>query len=147
MKAAALRFALLVSVLLNLGVVAAIAVDALRASSVPPLPDYLGLDAAQRTRWQAAEAPFLAQFGAASVRLDALRAELVRAIFADPVDPAAIEALRGEIARLQQAQQRLMIEQLLAERAMLAPAQRERLAHLLLAQPGVSSAVEALHQP
>lgn len=147
MKRTALRFALLLSVLLNLGVVAAIALDALRAPSTPVLPDYLSLNADQRARWHTAEAPFLAQFGAASARLETHRMALIRHIFSETVDPVAIEAERAQIALLQQAQQRLMIEQLLTERAMLDPAQRERLAHLLLNQPEVSSALEALHRP
>ncbi|KAA3653318.1 MAG: hypothetical protein DWQ11_08260 [Proteobacteria bacterium] len=147
MKPSAQRFALLLSVLLNLGVVAAIALDAMRVPAVRALPDYLALSADQRVRWQAAEGPFLVQFSAASHRLETHRTDLIRAIFADTVDPAAIEAERAQIAELQQAQQRLMIEQLLAERAMLDPAQRERLARLLLEQPGVPSALESLHRP
>lgn len=147
MKPSALRFTLLFSVLLNLGVVAAIVVDAVRAPVAQALPDYLALRADQRVRWQAAEGPFLVQFSAASRRLEAHRTGLIRAIFADTVDPAAIEAERAQIAELQQAQQRLMIEQLLAERDMLDPAQRERLARLLIDQPGVPSALETLHRP
>ncbi|MCK0509133.1 periplasmic heavy metal sensor [Aromatoleum anaerobium] len=150
MKPSTLRFALMCSVLVNLGVVAAAGVHVLRpastnAGAAPSLPVHLGLDARQLERWHAAEQPFLRQFGDAAARIDAHRTEMIHAIFAPNVDRKAIEAERVAIARLQHEQQRLMIEQLLAEREILDEAQRARLAQLLLAQPAKPSLLEDLH--
>lgn len=147
MKVSPLRLALLVSLTINLGVVVAVAVDAVRAPPPEPgLPQHLGLNAELQLRWQASEGPFLAQFSATAAQIEAHRAALVRAIFADELDSEVIERERAVIARLQQAQQHLMIEQLLAERALLDAGQRARLAQLLLERPGVASAIEELHR-
>jgi Spy/CpxP family protein refolding chaperone len=105
----------------------------------------LALDEAQRARWEAVEAPFLQQFEAAAVRLERHRHALVDALFAESIDPLRIEAERAAIAELQQAQQRLIIEQLIAERAILDVRQREQLLGLLLAQPPARTTVEDLH--
>ena len=53
MKPSTLRYALMISVLINLGVVVTISIDALRplrmnTAASPSLPSYLGLDASQR---------------------------------------------------------------------------------------------------
>ena len=148
MKPASLRLALLLSVALNLGVIATVALDRLRppaAESKSPLHQMLGLNEDQRARWEAAERPFLAQFDAATAQLEAHRAALIDALFADTIDSARIESARAAIAELQQTQQRLIIEQLNAERAILDAQQRAQLATLLRAQPGTRSTVEDLH--
>ncbi|KON80271.1 periplasmic heavy metal sensor [Azoarcus sp. PA01] len=150
MKLSTLRFALTCSVLVNLGVVAAAGVHVLRPASTttgpaPSLPVHLGLDARQLERWHAAEQPFLRQFSNTAARIEAHRAAMIRAIFAANVDRKAIETERVAIASLQHEQQRLMIEQLLAEREILDEAQRARLAQLLLAQPDKPSRLEDLH--
>lgn len=148
MKPASLRLALLLSVALNLGVVATITLDRLRtpaAAPNPPLHQVLGLNADQRARWEAAERPFLSQLDAATAQLEAHRAALIDALFADTVDSARIESARAAIAELQQTQQRLIIEQLIAERAILDAPQRAQLATLLRGQPGTRSTVEDLH--
>lgn len=67
------------------------------------------------------------------------------ALFADAIDSARIESARAAIAELQQTQQRLIIEQLIAERAILNARQREQLLGLLLAQPPARTTVEDLH--
>ncbi len=67
------------------------------------------------------------------------------ALFADAIDSARIESARAAIAELQQTQQRLIIEQLIAERAILDAPQRAQLATLLRGQPGTRSTVEDLH--
>ena len=80
MKPASLRLALLLSVALNLGVIATVALDRLRppaAESKPPLHQMLGLNEDQRARWEAAERPFLQQFDAATAQLEAHRAALM----------------------------------------------------------------------
>ena len=144
-----LRLALLISIALNLGVVGAVLLDRLRPgaspAAQPPLHRVLQLDDAQRARWEAAERPFLQQFDTASARLEDHRAALVKALFADTLDPESIESERAAIARLQQAQQRLLIEQLIAEREILDARQREKLLGLLLDQPRTPSTVEDLH--
>lgn len=148
MKPASLRLALLLSVALNLGVIATVALDRLRPSATPSRPalhQVLGLNADQRARWEAAERPFLLQFDAATAQLEAHRAVLIEALFADTIDSARIESARAAIAELQQTQQRLIIEQLIAERAILDAAQRAQLARLLRAQPVTRSTVEDLH--
>ncbi len=148
MKPTALRLALLLSLALNLGVVGTIALDRLRPPAPapkPPLHRILGLDEAQRARWEAAERPFLQQFDAASAQLERHRSALVAALFAEPIDTARIESERAAIAALQQQQQALIIEQLIAERAILDAPQRAQLLQLLLAQPAAGSGVEDLH--
>ncbi|WEN43452.1 hypothetical protein CKCBHOJB_03074 [Thauera sp. GDN1] len=148
MKPTALRLALLLSLALNLGVVGTIALDRLRPPAPapkPPLHRILGLDEAQRARWEAAERPFLQQFDAASAQLERHRSALVEALFAEPIDTARIESERAAIAALQQQQQALIIEQLIAERAILDAPQRAQLLQLLLAQPAAGSGVEDLH--
>lgn len=148
MKPASLRLALLLSVALNLGVIATVTLDRLRtpaAAPNPPLHQVLGLNADQRARWEAAERPFLSQLDAATAQLEAHRAALIDALFADTVDSARIESARAAIAELQQTQQRLIIEQLIAERAILDAPQRAQLATLLRGQPGTRSTVEDLH--
>lgn len=85
------------------------------------------------------------QFGDASAEVERHRVELIAAIFAEDVDRAKLEAERDAIARVQAEQQRLLLEQLLAEREILTPAQRVRLAQLLLDQPGGASTMERLH--
>ena len=148
MKPASLRLALLLSVALNLGVIATVALDRLRppaAESKPPLHQMLGLNEDQRARWEAAERPFLQQFDAATAQLENHRTALIDALFADTIDSARIESARAAIAELQQTQQRLIIEQLIAERAILDALQRAQLATLLRDQPGTRSTVEDLH--
>ncbi|MBS0512756.1 MAG: periplasmic heavy metal sensor [Proteobacteria bacterium] len=149
MKPRSLHLALLLSVALNLGVIGAVVLDRLRpgASSAPKpaLHQILALDEAQRARWEAAERPFLQQFDRASAQLEGHRTALIQALFADTLDPQRIESERAAIAELQQAQQRMIIDQLIAERAILGARQRGRLLGLLLDQPRTRSAVEDLH--
>ncbi len=148
MKSASLRLALLLSVALNLGVIGAVTLDRLRPpanTSKPALHQVLGLNADQRARWEAAERPFLQQFDAATAQLENHRAALIDALFADTIDSARIESARAAIAELQQTQQRLIIEQLITERAILDAQQRAQLATLLRDQPGTRSTVEDLH--
>ena len=148
MKPASLRLALLLSVALNLGVIGAVTLDRLRPSAAAPKPalhQVLGLNADQRARWEAAERPFLQQFDAATAQLENHRAALIDALFADTIDSARIESARAAIAELQQTQQRLIIEQLITERAILDAQQRAQLATLLRDQPGTRSTVEDLH--
>ncbi len=77
--------------------------------------------------------------------MEAHRRALVEALFAEAIDPLRIETARAAIAELQQDQQRLIIEQLIAEREILDARQRQQLLGLLLAQPPARTTVEDLH--
>lgn len=149
MNTTTLRVALGTSLLINLGVVIAVVMTMFRppatAAGQQPLPEYLSLDATQTQRWHELEQPFVARFGGTSAQIEAHRVALINAIFADTVDRQRLEAERAAIAELQAEQQRLLIEQLLAEREILNPNQRVRLEHLLLEQGATPSPVERMH--
>jgi Spy/CpxP family protein refolding chaperone len=59
---------------------------------------------------------------------------MIRMIFGERADPAAVEAERAAIFALQERQQRRIIGQLLKEREVLTAEQRARLAEHLLRQ-------------
>ncbi|GAB1394560.1 hypothetical protein MASR1M60_27240 [Rhodocyclaceae bacterium] len=140
-----LRTLLIFSLLINVGVLGGAAYRALATDTFPGLPRHLGLDAEQMQRWHAAEHGFLAQLADGATAIQVHRDRMIRAIFADAPDLALIDAERVAIAALQDAQQKRVIEQLLRERELLRPDQRERLAALLLAQPAGPSGFERLH--
>lgn len=155
MRRSGLKFALLLSVLLNLGVVVAAAYSAIQQRHWPAfpgmqtgeasLPDYLKLDAEQRRRWHELEAAFLAALKGDWSEIRNRRESMIREIFSESPDRARIEAERAAIAELQSGQQRRIIEQLLREREILASEQRRKLADLLLRQAPASSFEERLH--
>jgi len=154
MKSTTLRLLFALSLLLNLGVLGAFAYRAAESTgalgagqaSVAGLADYLDLGDEQQRRWHQAEAGFLQRFEAGATAIHEGRDRLLRRIFAESPDMAAIESERAAIARLQDEQQQLVIEQLLAERALLDSRQRERLLQLLLSQPVGASGFEELHR-
>lgn len=151
MKPATLRIALALSLLINGGVLGAVVYRHLGAPASTTvgsetLPRQLQLSPEQQQRWHAAEHGFLDQLQRNTHAIGEHRVRLVRAIFAEPVNAALIEAERSAIARLQDEQQKLVIRQLLLERDLLNPAQREQLARLLLAQPVGPTGVEQLHR-
>ena len=134
-----IRTLLAISLALNLGVVAALvlrtAPDTVPEGGAPPvvhLPEYLKLTPEQRARWEGMETPFLHDLSSNWSDIRRHREALVRHIFADAPERTAIDAEQAAIARLQATQQQRVIDQLLAERAMLDDAQRTRLLHLLL---------------
>ena len=147
-----LKYALLLSLLLNVGVVLAVGYRA-ASGGLPPITttqqdaaDYLKLTPEQRRRWQALESDFLPGF-AAGIRDIALhREQLIRAIFSDPPSPERIKAEREAIARLQQDQQQRVISQLLKEREILDSKQQQALAELLLREAPAATAVERVHR-
>lgn len=146
MKPTLLRAMLAVSLLINLGVLGAVAYRTLGTESFPGLPRYLQLTDEQVHHWRASEAAFLAQLGAGAAEIHGHRNRMIHAIFADTPDPALIDAERAAIARLQDEQQKRVIQQLLQERELLNPAQRTLLARLLLDQPAGPSTIELLHR-
>lgn len=132
---------LAVSLALNLGIAVAVVLHQLQpapaatAAQAPlNLPDYLGLSAEQRQRWQQLEPPFLRELSANWEQIRQHREALVRHIFAAAPERAAIDTEQARIAALQDAQQQRVIAQLLAERALLNDSQRAKLMALLLSR-------------
>lgn len=140
--------ALALSLLVNAGVIGAVAWRSLGAAGevFVGLPRYLDLDERQRRHWHAAEEAFLDRLAAGAEEVRGHRDRMIAEIFSADPDLARIDAERAAIIRLQDAQQKLVVGQLLRERELLTPAQRERLARLLMEQPVGPSAFERLHR-
>ncbi|MGE5128327.1 MAG: periplasmic heavy metal sensor [Sphingomonadaceae bacterium] len=144
-----LKIALALSLLVNIGAIGGAAYQMLRGGQerFPGLPAYLGLTEPQRREWRSLEKEFTQRLHTASADIARHREGLIRSVFTERPDPAAIEAERAAIAALQAEQQKHVIAQLLRERAMLDPAQRAKLARLLLQQaPAGPAALERLHR-
>jgi len=135
---------LAISISINVGVIAAVGVQVAAGSDAATarhderghrlLADYLRLNAEQRARWNDKEERFMERLAQNWTRIRAHRREMVEEIFSDTPDPLRIEAHRQRIARLQEAQQKDVIAQLLAERDILDEGQRRKLADLLIGQ-------------
>lgn len=152
MSCTTLRNALVISLLVNVGILAAVGWQKLGQDGLPmpsgaptELSRHLQLSVSQLQRWHNAEAPFLAYLRASNAKLGEHRQRLIEAIFAEQVDRAAIDAEQAKIARLQNEQQRLLIDQLLQEREILDPPQRARLAQVLIEHPVGAENIEKLH--
>lgn len=152
MTPSTLRNALVLSLLVNLGIIVTAGWQKLQHNGLPmpsgaptELSRHLQLSTSQLQRWHDAEAPFLAFLHASNSAIGEHRNRLIEAIFAEQLDRAAINAEQLRIAELQNEQQRLLIEQLLLEREILEPQQREKLA-LLLMQPVGAGTIEQLHR-
>lgn len=148
-----LRNALVLSVLVNVGVLAGLGWQKLSRDGLPmpsgattELSRELQLSASQLQRWHDAEAPFLAYLRASNASLGEHRNRLIEAIFAEQVDRTVIDAEQAKIAELQNEQQRLLIDQLLQEREILEPQQRARLAQVLTQQSFGADNIEQLHR-
>lgn len=156
MKAVTLRVVLVLSLLVNLGVLGAIGYRALwpgamrheagAANGFPGLARYLSLSESQQRRWREAETAFIGQLADGDREILHRRNRLIEHIFDEAPDATRIEAGREAIARLQDERQRIVIEQLLREREILDAGQRERLAQLLRSQPAGASGFEQLHR-
>jgi hypothetical protein len=145
MRRSRLIYLLVLSALVNVGVLGAAAYQASSRTASVDLPGYLQLDAGQRQRWQAIEAPFLAELEEGWREVGRQRELLIREIFAERPDAGRVEELRVRIAQLQALQQRRVIAQLERERGLLEPQQRLRLMKLLLQEQGPSSPERELH--
>ena len=145
-----LRIALLFSVCLNVGAVGAVAYRSLMPAAAPPvgesLPRYLQLSPPQLDKWHALERGFLRQLAAGAEDIRSHRDRMIQAILSEKPDSKTIDSERAAIARLQDEQQKLVIQQLLSESELLEPSQRDRLARLLLAQPVGMPNVDQLHR-
>lgn len=146
MRRSALFYSLVLSVLLNLGVVGAAGYQALRRDAgVGDLAGHLKLDAQQRSRWQAIEESFVRELDAGWRDIAQHRERLVREVFSDRPDPALIEAERARIAELQALQQQRVIAQFLREREILSDGQRRILVDLLLREEHAVPRERQLH--
>lgn len=140
MKRYCMPVLLVLSVLLNVGVIAAVVVrsaDGLFTEHNVQqghtfLADYLQLDERQLPLWRSNEHRFLTELNQSWSQITEHRERMIREIFSDTPEMAVIEAQRQAIARLQAQQQHAVIEQMLKEREILSPAQRRTLADLLI---------------
>lgn len=140
-------YALLLSVLLNLGVVGAAGYRALAGDRAAPadLADRLRLTAEQRSRWHSLEESFVHELDAGWKEIATHRENLVRESFAEKPDSARIEAERARIAQIQVQQQQRVIEQFMREREILDVAQRQMLVDLLLREEHAPPRERQLH--
>lgn len=146
------KWLLAMSLALNVGTVASVLVNKTgvlaQLTGAQPrnlnLPDYLQLNNAQRLRWNQLEPAFLQDIGLNWSKIRTHRELLVRHIFSATPERAAIDAEQAEIAALQDAQQRRVIDQLLAERDLLDVRQREKLMTLLLGRYAQEATEEEL---
>jgi Spy/CpxP family protein refolding chaperone len=140
-------YALLLSVLLNLGVVGAAGYRAFTGGGAAPaeLADRLRLDAQQRQRWHSLEEGFVRELDAGWKEIASHREKLVREVFSDTPDAARIEAERARIAQIQVQQQQRVIEQFMREREILDAGQRQALVDLLLREEHAVPRERQLH--
>ncbi|MDP2266896.1 MAG: periplasmic heavy metal sensor, partial [Thiobacillus sp.] len=119
---------LVFSLLLNVGVLGAVGYQAWQSGEWPwqhtndkhdHLAEYLNLSAEQRRQWQGKEKKFLHEMGADWEQVRLHRERMIRHIFSQQPDLAAIEAERAAISRLQEKQQRHVIAQLMEEQRIL----------------------------
>ena len=147
---------LAISLLVNVGAFAGAWFQAWRAGGSAELaffgmghgrvPEYLKLDGAQLERWHAMEQDFVKVLNDVGSEIQIHRERLVREIFSAQPDASVIERERAAIFKLQEAQQRSVVGQLLKEREMLSVEQRRALADLLLKQdPRGTAGAQQLH--
>ena len=155
MNDSSLKYALVLSLLLNAGFIGAAGYQVAKSRAWLPLSnegpqtsaaDHLKLSPEQRKRWHALEADFMREFEADAKEIAAHREKLIRGIFSDGPKAERIEAEREAIARLQTGQQRRVIAQLLREREILDPVQQRALADFLLRQAPDVTSVEQVHR-
>lgn len=152
MKRKWLGFALAASLALNVGVIAAAGYKAWSGARTSAyfgmphedIPGYLGLSSDQRAKWHALEKGFVAELANDAREVAAHREKMIRMIFGERPDPAAIEAERAAIFALQERQQRRIVAQLLKEQEMLTAGQRAQLAELLV-RKGAAHGAAAQH--
>ena len=146
MQPSRLMYLLVLSLLVNVGVLGA---AAYQANSSPrgnvDVQKQLQLDAQQWQRWQETETAFLSELEAGWHEIARHRELLIREIFSDRPDPRRMEEERARIGQLQALQQRRVIAQLEREREILNPQQRRLLMELLLHDPGPALPERELH--
>lgn len=142
------------SLLLNVAVLGAAGYQSWQNGSLPGpradgKPDHLAqqlnLSEEQRRQWQEKEGRFLREMQADWEQVRLHRENMIRQIFSQQPDLAAIESARAAICRIQEKQQRHVIAQLMEEQRMLDTQQRETLVGLLIQQRPAGSLEERLH--
>lgn len=134
------KWLLTISLSLNAGILAAVVWNTAQSPSAASsagdahvdLMNYLKLSAEQSQRWQQIEKGFLSDLSSNWREIRTHREALVRQIFSPVPDRTVIDREQTRIAALQDAQQRRVIAQLLAERELLDETQRAALMNLLL---------------
>ncbi|ESQ97271.1 MULTISPECIES: periplasmic heavy metal sensor [Stutzerimonas] len=151
MTTSTLRGALALSLLVNCGVLGALAWQKLQTDGLPmpsgaptELSHQLELSANQLGRWHDGQAPYLARLRALDSDLDAQRSKLLQALLGERVDPAQIASEQAKLGELRDARQQLQIEQLLNERELLDARQRQKLVSFL-ARQNASTELASLH--
>ena len=146
MRRSTLVYALVLSALLNVGVLgAAVYRSFVGARESADLVDRLKLDDDQRRRWHALEEPFVRDLDAGWREIAGHRERLVREVFSERPDDGRIEAERSRIAELQVQQQQRVIVQFLREREILTGEQRAVLVDVLLRHAPAEPLEQRLH--
>jgi len=157
MKRYCMPTVLVLSLLLNVGVLSAVGFQVFKNGKVPAvlaqetgsagLEAYLQLDAAQLPRWREQERSFMEELDEAWVWIHDHRTTMIHEIFSENPQMDIVERERKAIAELQEEQQHKVIQQLLREREMLDQNQRARLVRLLLDSTGSMEEISTqLHQ-
>lgn len=157
MKRYCMPTVLVLSLLLNVGVLSAVGFQVFKNGKVPAvlaqetgsagLEAYLQLDAAQLPRWREQERSFMEELDEAWVWIHDHRTTMIHEIFSENPQMDVVERERQAIAELQEEQQHKVIQQLLREREMLDQSQRARLVRLLLDSTGSMEEISTqLHQ-
>jgi len=157
MKRYCMPTVLVLSLLLNVGVLSAVGFQVFKNGKVPAvlaqetgsagLEAYLQLDTAQLPQWRAQEQAFMEELDEAWVWIHDHRTTMIHEIFSDNPQMDVVERERQAIAELQEEQQHKVIQQLLREREMLDQNQRARLVRLLLDSTGSMEEISTqLHQ-
>ncbi|MFZ5619627.1 MAG: periplasmic heavy metal sensor [Pseudomonadota bacterium] len=157
MKRYCMPTVLVLSLLLNVGVLSAVGFQVFKNGKVPAvlaqetgsveLEEYLQLNAAQLPRWREQEQSFMEELDEAWVWIHHHRTNMIHEIFSEAPQMDIVERERQAIAELQEEQQHKVIQQLLKEREMLDQNQRARLVRLLLDSTGSMEEISTqLHQ-
>lgn len=157
MKRYCMPTVLVLSLLLNVGVLSAVGFQVFKNGKVPAvlaqetgsagLEAYLQLDAAQIPQWREQERSFMEELDEAWVWIHDHRTTMIHEIFSENPQMDVVERERQAIAELQEEQQHKVIQQLLREREMLDQNQRARLVRLLLDSTGSMEEISTqLHQ-
>lgn len=138
MKRSWVWVALLLSIGINVGILATIAtaryrggprVDRSPAESAPPfarMADHLDLEGEVRERFLAIQEDLFRTTREQRERLEALRGEMRQEVMADTPDPVRVDQLLAETAQVSRDLDEAMVESVLATRRLLSPEQQQR---------------------
>lgn len=157
MKRYCMPTVLVLSLLLNVGVLSGVGFQVFKNGKLPAvlaqspasveLEDYLQLNAEQLPQWREQEQSFIEELDEAWAWIHHHRTNMIHEIFSEVPQMDVVERERQAIEELQAEQQHKVIQQLLKEREMLDQNQRARLARLLLNSTGSMEEIsQQLHQ-